>query len=131
MGTAHQTKPQKIHLVGKGSKRVSPIGLLLPPPPCHHLAAKQQTNRRPSVLPRVPPPIWEVPNGRSRGPSLVNMGPERLVQSLEGGSVGRVAAPTAHHQLEEGGGAEGRGIEEDLSALIPEELSSVLDDLLV
>lgn len=42
------------------------------------------------------------------------MGPQGLVQSLEGGPVGDVAAPTAHHELEERGRAERGSVEEDL-----------------
>lgn len=49
--------------------------------------------------------------------SLVDVGPQGLVKSLEGGSVGYVATPTAHHQLEERGRAEWRSIEEDLEEL--------------
>lgn len=46
--------------------------------------------------------------------SLVDVGPQGLVKSLEGGPVGDVATPTAHHQLEERGRAERRSVEEDL-----------------
>lgn len=46
--------------------------------------------------------------------SLVDVGPQGLVKSLEGGSVGDVATPTTHHQLKERGRAEWRSVEEDL-----------------
>lgn len=42
------------------------------------------------------------------------MGPQGLVESLEGGSVGYVATPATHHQLEERRWAERRAVEEDL-----------------
>lgn len=42
-----------------------------------------------------------------------------------------VTTPAAHHQLEEGGWAERRSGEKDLSALVPEELSGVLDHLFI
>ncbi len=46
--------------------------------------------------------------------SLVDMGPQGLIKSLEGGPVGYVATPTTHHQLKERRWAEWRGIKEDL-----------------
>lgn len=63
--------------------------------------------------------------------SLVDMGPQGLVKSFKGRPVGYVATPATHHQLEKRRRAEWRGIKEDLSALVPEELASVLYDLFI
>lgn len=97
--------------------------------------------------------------------SLVDVGPQGLVQSLKGWPVGYVATPTTHHQLEERRRTQWRGVKENLdrenihqkvkicttlpsqlrscgvedlesdvshlSALVPEELASVLYDLFV
>ena len=49
--------------------------------------------------------------------SLVDMRPQGLVESLEGGSVGDVAAPATHHQLEEWRRAERRAVQEDLQEI--------------
>lgn len=49
-----------------------------------------------------------------RPQSLVDVGPQGLVKSLEVGSVLDVATPATHHQLKERRWAEGRGVEEDL-----------------
>lgn len=63
--------------------------------------------------------------------SLVDMGLQGLVKSLECGSVGYIATPTTHHQLKERRWTERRAVEENLSTLVPEELASVLYDLFV
>lgn len=46
--------------------------------------------------------------------SLVDVGPQSLVKTLEAGSIQDVTTPTSHHQLKEGGRAEWGGVEEDL-----------------
>lgn len=51
------------------------------------------------------------PSGSS---SLVDMGPQGLVQSLKVGPVGYVASPTTHHQLEERRWTQRRGVKENL-----------------
>lgn len=63
--------------------------------------------------------------------SLVHVGPQSLVQTLERGPVLDVSAPTSHHELEERRRTERRSVQEDLSSLVPEELSSVLYHLFV
>lgn len=51
------------------------------------------------------------PSGSS---SLVDVGPQGLVQSLKVGPVGDVAAPATHHQLEERRGTQWRAVKENL-----------------
>lgn len=66
------------------------------------------------LLIRVPPPRKSQPADPSSLDSLVDVGLQGLVKSLEGGSVRDIATPATHHQLKERRWAEWRGIEEDL-----------------
>lgn len=60
-------------------------------------------------------PPFQSPTRTSGEPcSRSDVTPQGLVDSIEGGPVCDVATPTTHHQLEEGGGAEWRAVEEDL-----------------
>lgn len=52
------------------------------------------------------------PSGSSS--SLVDVGPQGLVQSLKVGPVGDVATPATHHQLEERRGTQWRAVKEYL-----------------
>lgn len=63
---------------------------------------------------RTNPPPKGSSGGSVGGGSLVDVGPQGLVQPLERGSVKDVTSPTTHHQLEERRRAEWGGVEEDL-----------------